>query len=66
MLGALCVGIVVPWNDPQLQAFFRGNGSGGGTAAESPYINGLQNLRISVLPHIVNALLLISILPGWR
>ena len=45
VLGALCVGIVVPWNDPQLQAFFRGSGSGGGTAAESPYINGLQNFE---------------------
>ncbi|KAF7185288.1 General amino acid permease AGP2 [Pseudocercospora fuligena] len=74
-LGALCVGIVVPWNDPSLQAFLAGSGpaafnanstnvferKGGGTAAASPYVIAMENLGISVLPHVVNALLLTSI-----
>ena len=61
ILGALCVGIVVPWNDEQLQGVFLGTAGGGGTAAASPYVIAMSNLGIGVLPHIVNALLITSI-----
>lgn len=54
-LGALCIGIVVPYNDPTLLAAIK-NGAPG--AAASPYVIAMQRLGISVLPHIVNALVL--------
>lgn len=60
ILGALCVGIVVPWNDEQLQGVFLGTAAGG-SAAASPYVIAMGNLGIGVLPHIVNALLVTSI-----
>lgn len=59
--GALCVGIVVPYNDPTLNAILNGEQSGSGTGAASPYVIAIQNLGIGVLPHIVNGLLLTSI-----
>ncbi|TKX25796.1 general amino acid permease-1 [Elsinoe australis] len=61
IMGALCVGIVVPWNDPTLNEVLNGSGSGSGTAAASPYVIAMTNLRINGLPHLVNALLLTSI-----
>lgn len=61
ILGALCVGIVVPWNNPQLQGVYLGTAGGGGTIAASPYVISMQNMGISVLPHLVNALLITSI-----
>jgi len=60
IMGALCVGIVVPWNDPQVQAVLSGE-EGGGTAAASPYVIAMANMGISGLPHLVNALLVTSI-----
>ncbi|KAK3070741.1 general amino acid permease agp2 [Teratosphaeriaceae sp. CCFEE 6253] len=57
ILGALCVGINVPYNDPELTAAFK-NGEPG--AAASPYVVAMNRLRISVLPDIVNALVLAS------
>ena len=59
--GALCVGIVVPYNDPTLIAILAGNKSGGGTAAASPYVIAMKNLGVSGLPHLVNALMVTSI-----
>ncbi|UPK92229.1 hypothetical protein LCI18_003164 [Fusarium solani-melongenae] len=59
--GALCVGIILPSNDPQLTAFVEGTASGAGTASASPYVIAMTNLNIDVLPHIINALLLTSI-----
>jgi amino acid transporter len=56
-LGALCVGILVPYNDAELTAAFE-NGLPG--AAASPYVVAMNRLRIGVLPHIVNALVLAS------
>jgi len=56
---ALCVGIVIPYNDPTLLKVLAGTGSG--TASASPYVIAMHNLGISVLPHIVNALLVTSI-----
>lgn len=61
ILGALAVGIVVPYNDDVLKAVWLSAGSGKGTAAASPYVIAMENLGISVLPHIVNALILTSI-----
>jgi amino acid transporter len=58
--GALCVGIVVPWNNPTLQAILSGE-QAGGTAAASPYVIGMDLLKVPVLPHIVNALMITSI-----
>ncbi|KAF4584186.1 Amino acid/polyamine transporter I [Ophiocordyceps camponoti-floridani] len=57
---ALAVGIIVPFNDPTLVAVAKGE-KGGGTAAASPYVIAMQNLGVSVLPHIVNALMFTSI-----
>ena len=55
VLGSLCVGIVVPYDDPTLIAAFESSKPG---AAASPYVISMQRLGISVLPHIVNALVL--------
>lgn len=54
--GALCVGIIIPSNDPNLIA-----NNSSGTAAGSPYVIAMQNLGIGVLPHITNALMVTSI-----
>ncbi|EFX05152.1 amino acid permease [Grosmannia clavigera kw1407] len=56
ILGSLCCGIVVAYNDPVLAG-----GSGSGTAAASPYVIAMENLGVDMLPHIVNALLFTSI-----
>ena len=61
IIGALCVGIVVPYNDPTLVGIINGETEGSGTAAASPYVIAMRNLGVSVFPHIVNALLVTSI-----
>ena len=61
ILGSLCVGVVVPYNDPVLVGVVTGTTAGGGTAAASPYVIAMENLGVSVLPHITNALMLTSI-----
>ena len=53
---ALCVGIVVAYNDPSMESR-----AGTGNASGSPYVVAMENLGITVLPHIVNALILTSI-----
>ncbi|KAJ9500052.1 hypothetical protein H2202_004443 [Exophiala xenobiotica] len=60
VLGALCVGIVVPWNDPTMQAILAGTSLKSGAAA-SPYVIAMANMGIGVLPHFVTALILTSI-----
>ncbi|KAL9124777.1 MAG: hypothetical protein Q9217_005930, partial [Psora testacea] len=55
VLGSLAVGINVPYTDPELKAAFE-NGEPG--AAASPYVVAMNRLRITVLPDIVNALVL--------
>ncbi|KAK1145252.1 hypothetical protein N8T08_004405 [Aspergillus melleus] len=60
VLGALCVGILVPWNDSTLQSNLTGESTTGG-AAGSPYIIAMANLGVPVLPHIVNALLIVTV-----
>ncbi|RJE19495.1 Amino acid permease [Aspergillus sclerotialis] len=57
---AICVGIVVPWNDPTLQAILNGKSNKKGAGA-SPYIVAMTNLHVGVLPHVVNALLVTTI-----
>ncbi|KXT04211.1 hypothetical protein AC578_77 [Pseudocercospora eumusae] len=59
--GALAAGIVVAHNDPVLMAIVTGTSSGGGTASASPYVIAMNNLGITGLPHLVNALLVTSI-----
>ncbi|KAF5020964.1 hypothetical protein F66182_7010 [Fusarium sp. NRRL 66182] len=57
VLGSLCVGILVPYNDKELTAAYT-NGEPG--AAASPYVVAMNRLGIDVLPHIVNAMVLLS------
>lgn len=57
VLGSLCVGINVPYNDPELIAAFENEEPG---AAASPYVVSMNRLRVQVLPDIVNALVLAS------
>ncbi|KAF2279307.1 histidine permease [Westerdykella ornata] len=61
ILGSLCVGIVIPYNDPTLVAILSGDKEGAGTGGASPYVIAMQNLAIPVLPHITNALLVTCI-----
>lgn len=55
--GALCVGILVPYNDPLLLETLGVTKPGAGG---SPYVIAMQNLGIKVLPDIVNVLLVTS------
>ena len=55
VIGSLCVGIVVPSNDPEMNDAFLNDKPG---AAGSPYVASMNRLKIPVLPHIVNAMVL--------
>jgi amino acid transporter len=55
ILGALCVGILVPHDSEELKKAFSSNEPG---AAASPYVVAMNRLNIGVLPHIVNAMVL--------
>ncbi|KAF2460843.1 amino acid permease/ SLC12A domain-containing protein [Lineolata rhizophorae] len=55
ILGSLAVGILVPYNDPEMTAAFANSEPG---AAASPYVVAMNRLKIGVLPHIVNAMVL--------
>ena len=57
---ALAVGIVVPYDSRKLALVLSGSADSG-TAGASPYVIAMSNMGITVLPHIVNALLLTSI-----
>ncbi|RDA91468.1 hypothetical protein CP533_3749 [Ophiocordyceps camponoti-saundersi (nom. inval.)] len=57
VLGSLCVGILVPYNDAEMRAAFVNSVSG---AAASPYVVAMNRLGIRILPHIVNAMILTS------
>lgn len=59
VLGSLCVGIVVPHNDPTLKDALSAGKPG---AAASPYVIAMDRLNIPILPHIINALVLTSAL----
>ncbi|KAL6160678.1 hypothetical protein ACJQWK_11806 [Exserohilum turcicum] len=58
ILGALCVGVVLAYNDPELVSVLK---AGEKSAAASPYVIAMKNLKITGLPHLVNALLVTSI-----
>ncbi|KXJ87270.1 amino acid permease [Microdochium bolleyi] len=58
---ALCMGIVIPYNDPTLSAILGGAATGKGTGAASPYIIAMNRLQIPFLPHLTNALIMTSI-----
>ncbi len=53
VLGALAVGVLVPYTDDQLL-------NGGAGVASSPWVIGIERAGISVLPSIINAVVLIS------
>ncbi|KAL4885651.1 amino acid permease/ SLC12A domain-containing protein [Aspergillus karnatakaensis] len=57
--GAICVGVILAYNDPTLTAAQE---SGSSSAAASPYIIAMNNLAITGLPHITTALMLTSVL----
>ncbi|EAU34668.1 conserved hypothetical protein [Aspergillus terreus NIH2624] len=57
VLGTLCVGILVPYNDEALAAAYEKGLPG---AAASPYVVAMDRLHIPVLPHIVNAMVLLA------
>lgn len=58
--GALCVGIVTPYNNEIIQGIISGKLSGG-TAAASPYVIAMKELGIGILPSVTNALIATSI-----
>lgn len=58
MLGALCVGILVPYTDSKLTTALSDPRPGAGS---SPYVIAMENLHIPVLPSFVNFLLLTSV-----
>ncbi|ETS59941.1 hypothetical protein PaG_05922 [Moesziomyces aphidis] len=53
ILGIAIMGLIVPYNDPGLK-------SDGSYTGASPWIIAMQNAGVSVLPHIFNAVVLIS------
>lgn len=57
VLGALCVGILVPHDSQELSDAYDNDRPG---AAASPYVVAMGRLGIGVFPHIVNALVLMS------
>lgn len=56
--GALCVGVLVAYNDTTLANAIE---SGESSSASSPYVIAMQNLGVDVLPHIVTALMITSV-----
>ncbi|KAL0060687.1 general amino acid permease agp2 [Marasmius tenuissimus] len=56
--GTLCIGILLPYNDPDLLAATLNPRPGAGS---SPYVIAMNHLQIPVLPHIFNILLIFSI-----
>ncbi|KAE8377605.1 general amino acid permease-like protein AGP2 [Aspergillus bertholletiae] len=56
---ALCVGIILPANDPTLLRVLRSGDTG--TGAASPFVIAMNNMQVEGLPHVINALLVTSI-----
>lgn len=59
VVGVLCVGIICSSRDPRLMGALADGAPG---AAASPWVIGIENLGIRVLPHIINAAIMLS---GW-
>ncbi|KAL7419906.1 hypothetical protein Q5752_005822 [Cryptotrichosporon argae] len=53
IIGTLLIGMIVPYNDPNLS-------TGTGNASSSPFVIAIKNSGIKVLPSIVNACILMS------
>ncbi|KAL2823575.1 amino acid permease/ SLC12A domain-containing protein [Aspergillus cavernicola] len=60
--GALCVGIVIPYNDQMLADVISGDSEGSGTGAASPYVISMVKFGIKGVPDLVNALIITSVL----
>ncbi|KAL2832779.1 amino acid permease/ SLC12A domain-containing protein [Aspergillus pseudoustus] len=60
--GALCVGIVIPYNDEMLAEVISGEREGSGTGAASPYVISMVKFGIRGVPDLVNALIMTSVL----
>lgn len=58
VLGTFSVGTIIAYNDPDLLDAISNAHAGAGS---SPYVIAMVHMRIPVLPHIVNALILTSI-----
>ncbi|KAK2466682.1 hypothetical protein APHAL10511_000940 [Amanita phalloides] len=58
VIGALCVGIVIPYSDP---ALLNALSNAQPNAGSSPYVIAMKHLHIPVVPHIVNALILTAV-----
>jgi amino acid transporter len=58
---AIAAGIVIPYNNPTLQALAAGEESSS-SAASSPYVIAMRQFGITFLPDLVNALIFTSIL----
>ncbi|OTA39000.1 hypothetical protein BTJ68_01098 [Hortaea werneckii EXF-2000] len=58
---ALAMGICIPYNDETLNAIMSGKQAGSGTGAASPYVIAMERLKISGLPHFVNAIIMTSV-----
>ncbi|KAF7544083.1 hypothetical protein G7Z17_g10229 [Cylindrodendrum hubeiense] len=61
ILDAMCVGILVPSDDPKIQGVLIGETGGAGTDGTSSYVIAMNSLGIGILPHLANALLITSI-----
>jgi amino acid transporter len=59
VVGVLAVGIICSSRNANLVDAIE---NGGGAAGSSPWVVGITNLGIGVLPHIINAFILFS---GW-
>jgi yeast amino acid transporter len=57
VLGSLAIGVLVSSDDPHL---LQAQADGAPGAAQSPWVIGIQNAGISVLPSIINAVILTS------
>ncbi|RDW65803.1 uncharacterized protein DSM5745_09542 [Aspergillus mulundensis] len=60
--GALCVGIVIPYDDQMLADMISGEREGSGTGAASPYVISMVKFGIKGVPDLVNALIITSVL----
>ncbi|CCF57507.1 hypothetical protein KAFR_0C05160 [Kazachstania africana CBS 2517] len=57
IFGALSISVIVPYNDPTLLNALALNKPGAGS---SPFVIGIQNAGITILPHIINFCILTS------
>jgi yeast amino acid transporter len=64
ILGALCVGIVLPYNDKTLNDLLSSGSTG--TGAASPYVIAMKNMGIKVMPDLTNALMVTSIFSAGK